>query len=278
MRFSTRKLVGVFTTLAIAVSCRQRQYNTTQAQNSQDGMESGRKINGLYVNAFGNPANKTLIFVHGGPIGHSHGAPISLKTDQLYPGMISKIILVSGPVNFWKSLDSIRINCTSRYATVGDIANTDKINADFSTLNSNPSLENEVKAVAEVFQLGQNKPCALYTPSQPTKEAIELRKAIVNRRAQVAQENLFLPMPNFIINERYIYMDQTQWVKDHANYVFGIYGSEDGLFTPDTLAEIESSLSANLSSNRFQLIKNASHAIYIDQQRAFIDAVKNTFN
>ncbi|MGZ3746763.1 MAG: alpha/beta hydrolase [Pseudobdellovibrionaceae bacterium] len=206
-------------------------------------------------------------------IGHSHGGPISLKFDQFYPGVVSKIILVSAPVDFFKSLDSIRINCTARYSAVGDTVNLNKLNSAFTILNSQPSIENEIGAVAEVFQLGAQKPCELYTPSKPTQEAMNLHAKVRSLHVAVPQENLFYPMGNFVINEQYIHADQTQWVKNNAVHIFGIYGSEDGLFTPGILSDIQSSLSTNPKSYRFQLISGASHAVYIDQQANFIDAI-----
>ena len=296
------------------------------------------KINGMYVNSFGDKSNPSVIFVHGGPgydsqdfefstaallaskgfyvvvydqrgqgrsdlaqapsdygyklyaddlnliistlgitkpalIGHSHGGPISLKFDQFYPGVASKIILVSAPINFFKSLDSIRINCSARYSAIGDAASLNKLNSAFVTLNGLPSIEKEIGAVAEVFQLGAQKPCDLYAPSYPTQEAIDLRAAVRKQHVLVQEENLFYPMGNFVINEQYIHVDQTQWVKTNAEHIFGIYGSEDGLFTTGILSDIQSSLSANPKSNRFQLISGASHSVYIDQQDKFIDAV-----
>lgn len=296
------------------------------------------KINGLYVNSFGDKLNPAVVFVHGGPgydsqdfefstaallasngffvvvydqrgqgrsdlaqapsdygykqyaddlnliigtlgiskpalIGHSHGGPISLKFEQFYPGVASKIILVSAPIDFFKSLDSIRGNCTSRYSAIGDTANLNKLNSAFTALNNRPSIENEIGAVAEIFQLGAQKPCDLYTPSNPTQKSVELYTAVRKQRATVPQENLLYPMGNFIINEQYIHVDQTQWVKSNAGHIFGIYGSEDGLFTPGVLSDIQSSLSTNPKLYRFQLISGASHAVYIDQQDKFIDAI-----
>lgn len=296
------------------------------------------KIDGLYVNAFGDKTNPAVIFVHGGPgydsqdfefstaavlaqkgfyvvvydqrgqgrsdlakdpsdyqyrqyahdlnliiktlgltksafIGHSHGGPISLQFDQLYPGIISKIILVSAPVNFFKSLESIKINCSTRYTAIGDTRNFNKINGAFAILNSNPSIENEIGAIGNIFQLGLMKPCDLYTPSQPTQAAKDLHATVAKLHVAVPQENLFYPMGNFVINEHYIHVDQSQWVKDHAEHIFGIYGAEDGLFTPSVLAEIKADLAANQKTFSFQLINGASHAIYIDQQDKFLDAL-----
>ena len=210
-------------------------------------------------------------------VGHSHGGPIALKFDQIYPGIISKIILVSSPVNFWKTLDSIRTNCIARYKEANDTADRNKISSYFAILNNNPTLNDEIMATADIFKLGVSKPCDLYTPSKINPDALELRKTIRRLHLPVVPENLYYPMANFIIYEQYIHADQTEWVKAHADHIFGIYGAEDGLFTKSLLAEIEADLSTNQSSDRFQLINGASHAIYIDQQDKFLEAILKTF-
>lgn len=210
-------------------------------------------------------------------IGHSHGGPIALKFDQAFPGLISKIILISAPINFWKTLDSMRINCLQRYDAIKDTANTEKLKSVFLTLNSNPSLENEIMATSQVFQLGGSKPCDLYSTSQPTSEAISLHKNVWAKHISIAQENLFYPMGNFIIYEQYIHQDQTDWVKKNADHIFGIYGNEDGLFTSSLLDEIKNDLTKNENFNHFQLIVGASHGVYIDQQDKFLDAILNVF-
>jgi len=147
--------------------------------------------------------------------------------------------------------------------------------SDFTTLNGMPSLVDEVNAVADVFQLAMYKPCTLYSPAQSSQSAIDLHQEIAKSHVSVPQENLFYPMGNFIVNEQYIHVDQTQWVKANANHIFGIYGSEDGLFTTDVLADVQTDLSANPSPYRFQLIPGAAHSVYIDQQDKFIQAVIN---
>ena len=216
---------------------------------------------------------KTLGLTKPTLIGHSHGGPISLKFDQFYPGVASKIILVSAPVDFFKSLDSIRINCSVRYSAIGDTTNLNKMNSAFTVLNGQPAVENEIGAVADIFQLGAMKPCDLYTPSQPTQTAMDLHATVRKMHIPVSQENLLYPMANFVINEQYIHVDQTQWVKDNAEHIFGIYGAEDGLFTASVRSSIEADLAGNPKTYRFQLISGSSHAVYIDQQDKFLEAV-----
>lgn len=165
-----------------------------------------------------------------------------MKFDKIYPGIISKIILVSSPVNFWKSLDSIRTNCIASYSTSNDTVDRDKISSDFAILNNNPSLKDEIMATADIFKLGASKPCDLHTAPRPTPDALELRKTIGKLHVPIAQENLYYPMGNFIVYEQYIHIDQSEWVKGHADHIFGIYGSEDELFSQSVLAEIETSI------------------------------------
>jgi proline iminopeptidase len=299
-----------------------------------------QKIEGLYVNSYGNHSDPALIFIHGGPgydsqdfewttattlaqkgffvvvydqrgqgrsdilqdpskysykqyaddikliitqlnlnkpvlIGHSHGGPIAMKFDQRFPGLASKIILVSAPVNFWKGMESIKLNCTSRFTAINDTFNLNKLNNDFSILSGYPNLMDEITAVGDMFQLGISKSCHLYTPSQPTTDAMALHNQLAKNYVRVAQENMIYPMGNFIVYEQYIHMDQTAWLQANADHVFGIYGDEDGLFTPNILEEIQKSLSLNTSPFNFQLINGASHAVYIDQQNKFIQAIAN---
>ena len=80
-------------------------------------------------------------------------------------------------------------------------------------------------------------------------------------------------MGNFIVNEQYIHVNQSDWVKKHGDYIFGIYGSEDGLFTPSSLSDIQADLISNKNPYRFQLINGAPHAVYIDQQDEFLNAL-----
>ncbi|MGK5090008.1 hypothetical protein WDW86_20855 [Bdellovibrionota bacterium FG-2] len=57
-------------------------------------------------------------------------------------------------------------------------------------------------------------------------------------------------------------------------FIFSVFhGDEDGLFTPEVLSEINSALLGNPSPYRFQMIGGASHALYIDQQVKFLDAL-----
>lgn len=206
-------------------------------------------------------------------LAHSHGGPISLKFDQAYPNMVAKIILMGAPLDLWKLMDNIRVNCTERYSKSANTEKLRELEKVFTMLNSPKSVEEEIKAVGEVFILGAERACALYQTEKPTNDARKL-KAIAKNRQTVVDENRFYPMPSFLTNENYIHLNHTPWVRDHADHIFGIYGDEDGLFTRETLRELENAFSKNPHPNRFQILHGASHGMYIDQQDAFIVALK----
>lgn len=207
-------------------------------------------------------------------LGHSHGGPISLKFDQMYPGVAGKIVLISAPVNFWKSIESIRANCSERYRRNGNWTDLAKLEGAFAILNDrNASFESQIGALATAFGLGLAKECDLYSTSLRTSEAENLRSIINRSRVQIPQENSFYPMANFLIFEQYFRLDHSEWVSKNAGRIYGIYGDEDGLFTPEVLADIQSILTGGKSSSNFILIKNASHSLFVDQQRQFISAL-----
>lgn len=206
-------------------------------------------------------------------MGHSHGGPIALKFDQFYPGVAKSILLVSAPIDFWPSLQSIQTNCANKYNVAKNEAALNQLNMIFAALNGTTlDLVQEIQNTALAFQHGMQ--CGLYQPSQPTPESVALNQKVAQGYVKVAQENIFYPMGNFIIYEKYTRLNETAYVKANAARIFGIYGKDDGLFTPALFESIESTLVENPSANRFQLIENSSHNIFIDQQEQFINAVK----
>lgn len=289
---------------------------------------TSQKINGLYVNTFGQASDQSLIFVHGGPgfnskdfelttaeplsklgyfvvvydergqgrsdtsknedynyktyaddiktisnslnlkspvlIGHSHGGPISIQFEKYYPGFAKSIVLVSGPVNFWKSMQSLYDNCSARYLSVNLTQYNDDLTKNFDLLK-NHSIGSSalVEPTANVFfhALGG---CKLYSTKSPTESEKQLRQNIANNLDPVEENS----MPGFLINESYVYLNQMDFVAKNKGRFFAIYGSEDGLFTSDTLNEIKDAISDG-QKERFFLVPGASHSVYIDQQEQF---------
>lgn len=211
-------------------------------------------------------------------LAHSHGGPIALRFDQKFPNLAERIVLISAPVNFWKTMQSIHENCDARFLAKEKITERAQLDAAFTVLEqSHPTFETQIQAIGTAFALGMQESCGLYQVAHPIPEALQLKTRIRQWHQPVPSENQIYPMGNFVINENYHRLDHSPWVTGHADHIFGIYGDEDGLFTPSVLAEIASNLRGNPRPERFQLIPGASHAVYVDQPKLFIRALNRIF-
>jgi len=290
------------------------------------------RVNGLYVNTFGDSTKPALIFVHGGPgynsadfeattaqpladmgyqvvvydergqgrnpaipaseytyknyaddllaiinqlgltkpilIGHSHGGPISIQFDQIHPGVAKAVILVSGPVNFWNSIEAMYQNCSARYVTANQTPLLANLTESYlQVAATRKGSEAIVDPVANLFQHALYG-CKLYSTKSPTVDAQKLEAIVATHPAPMEQNS----MPGFLLNEDYIYRDNFAQVESNKGRYFGIYGDEDGLFTDATRAQISDAVNEPLHQ-RFFLVQGASHAVYLDQQSRFLAIV-----
>lgn len=195
-------------------------------------------------------------------IGHSHGGPISIKFDEYYPNIAKAVVLVSAPVNFWNSMLDLFSNCSARYKTAHQEKYLEDLSKKFTLLSKqNKGSWDLVEPTGALFMHGLFG-CRLYQTSKPTAEELALKKLISENAAPLDQHS----MPGFLVNESYIYRDHLAQVKKSRGRYFGIYGNEDGLFAPATLSGMRNAI----GSTRFHLVRGASHAVYVDQQKEFL--------
>ena len=296
-----------------------------------------QKIDGLYVNTFGDKTNQSLIFVHGGPgfnshdfevttaqklsdegfyvvvydqrgqgrsdeateadfnyktysddikkiidqlevsspilLGHSHGGPISINFDQSYPGVAKSIILVAAPVNFWGSMKSIFENCSKNYLSKDNSDALNQLTYIYYELfvNENPNYGMDF-LVGSTFMHGMQ--CGLYNTSNPTTEAQKLRTLIQQNPIPQPLAGMTTAMPGFLKNENYVKGNYVTYLFNQKGRYFGIYGDEDGLFTPVELSLIKAAVSSDDGTQRYELVEESSHSIFMDQQTEFIRLVK----
>ena len=210
-------------------------------------------------------------------IGHSHGGPVSIAFDRAYPGVAKKIVLASAPIDFWAAMQSLFESCASKYSKSGDEEKLSQISFIKMNLTYNfESLTDEERVffVGSSFFQALNF-CKLYSPAQPTTEAIELRKLVAQHSPPGVGSGATTAMPGFLKNEDYIHKNQIEHVYAERSRYCGIYGDEDGLFTPLSLGVIKLTLNGQDGANRFALLKGASHAVYIDLQDAFFEALRS---
>lgn len=77
-------------------------------------------------------------------------------------------------------------------------------------------------------------------------------------------------------NENYIKKDMTDYVFANRSKFCGIYGDEDGIFTPLSLNLIKNTLQEQGEAARVKIIKGASHSVYIHKQTEFLTALRDT--
>lgn len=284
-------------------------------------------IHGLYVQTFGDPSARPLVYIHGGPghhsydfelttaaelskrgyyvvvydqrgqgrsaaaqwteftyqtyasdlaeiistlklekpilLGHSHGGPIAIQFDRYHPGVAGALVLVSAPVNFWSSMLSMKAGCEKRGVDVEPY---------FKVLASTVDENTRIDAIGEIFMAGFSK-CQLYSVAQPTAESFALMHLLYQNPLKISDEQAMSSMPGFFKNENYIYLDHSIWVRKSSTPIYGIYGDEDGLFDQISLEEIRQLVGGKNSNSRFQVLKGASHAVFIDQQKSFLEAL-----
>jgi len=301
---------------------------------------SPTKINGMYVNTFGDPSKQSLIFIHGGPgynsrdfevssgqaladqgyyvvvydqrgqgrsqevdpeqfnyaqyaddlktivdtldlnkpvlIGHSHGGAISIKFDQKYPGVAKSIVLLAAPLNMWGTMHSLLSNCAMRYEQTGRTQKQAEVAYIYGQLFLNPELpvDHIPGYVSAAFMHGID--CGLYNMKNPTAEALGLKDKLKKNPIQGPLSGQTTAVSGFIASESYLHNNFLEYAYNNRSRFCGIYGDEDGLFTPLELALIRNSLQMPGEPERYALIRGSSHTVYVDQQTQFFQSLKAT--
>lgn len=209
-------------------------------------------------------------------LGHSHGGPISMKFDEQFPGVVKKVVLVSTPVDFWGSMRNIFSNCAQRYEQKQETKKLDELTYIYYNLvASNDLPKDQVPGfVSAAFMHGLQ--CGLYNTKSPTPEALQFEEQKRKNPLKGPLSGTTTAVTGFIQNENYVHLNMLDFVANNRAHFCGIYGDEDGLFSPIDLSLIRNILEREGEPKRMTVIAGASHALYTDQQAAFVDALKST--
>lgn len=209
-------------------------------------------------------------------LGHSHGGPISIKFDEFYPGIAKKIALIAAPVIFSDGLKSLYHNCSANYEAAGQKEYVSQVGQLYSSmyLSTKPVGNDLIERMFYTFSTARY--CGAFKTKNPSDNATALKKRLADNPLAGPMSGAETAMPGFLANENYIEFDGSKHVHTHRARYCGIYGSEDGLFTPLSRAVISNILNASGEPERIQLVAGASHSIYVDQQADFFAALKST--
>jgi len=200
-------------------------------------------------------------------IGHSFGGIIATLFAEKNPEKVQSLILVSTPISFQKCLASTLESLKLIY-----IKNEDSVNQNYIKMIEGMDSKTLQYSSYILMHAMSNK---FYSPKKPTEHAEQLyadlrTNPLIQKYGNLS--NYKAPM-GFWKNESYTTIDLSETIKmlnkDQVN-IFGIYGKDDGIISEN---EIDN-LSKLIGKEQVRYLENASHNVFIDQQKQFIDLIK----
>jgi proline iminopeptidase len=199
-------------------------------------------------------------------IGHSFGGIVAVKYAMQFPQNVSSIFFVGAPVSLQETFQTIIDSSREIYKTkkdthalreLGQIEKLDRSSDEF---------------FSECFtQAGKNR---FYSTKNPGEEMKAIYKTFWKDTLVKWSFRLEIEAPSgFHKNEHYTMLDLGPEIKSLVSKklpLYGLYGKDDGLFSPKQVSD----LADIIGKENVKYIDNCSHNVFIDQQTAFIDALR----
>lgn len=199
-------------------------------------------------------------------IGHSFGGVVGTLYAEKYPKKTKSLVLVAVPLSMQETLSTIIKTSKKIYESNNDSTNLRYIGM-LETMDKS-SLEYSSYSFGHAMQNG------FYMPKAPSEEALAIyTKLKSNTSFGIKDAKMTYEAPKgFWENENYTSIDLTQNLKNvlKETQIFGIYGTEDGLYSEEQVMKVKEIVSLN----NFIYIDNCSHNVFIDQQNKFIVTLK----
>ncbi len=200
-------------------------------------------------------------------IGHSFGGIIATLYTEKNPEKVNTFVLASAPVSLQETFKTILTSCRKIYTEKQDKTNLNYI--DMIEKMNTTSAQYFAYSFSHAMQNG------FYSPKNLSDEA----KIIYENSKKIDAFKNAMIMTNeaptgFLKNENYTSINLSENLKkliENKTKIFGIYGKEDGLYSEKQVTDL-----ANIiESHNLKYLNNCSHNIFIDQQKTFIESLKN---
>ncbi len=202
-------------------------------------------------------------------VGHSWGGTLGIKYVESHPNSVKGLILVSSPLDQLAMVQEVLDRCAVEFAAKGNskkVADIEALRGEiFAAGNYVMTYELAVRFFDQAADAG------LYLPKIPTPESTKLRRILSSAPGAPLIGYETAPPLRGLLAHGWMRGSLVPNLKTIKN-AYGIFGSDDGLFTPALLDDIKSAL----PPGHFCLLQNASHSLFIDQKERFIEFVVAT--
>jgi pimeloyl-ACP methyl ester carboxylesterase len=194
-------------------------------------------------------------------VGHSFGGILALHYAAAHPDKVSRVLMVSTPLDFPATLRTIRRNARARYGAANPqgIAYLDMID------KMDPASTDYAG-----YTFAHGIASGLYmAPALPPEARARYRAAMTAPEAALLSDSAQAPFLGFVASEAYT----TRSFADLATRVSrktactALCGSEDGLFDAAEFDRIRAAIGAP----KLTVVPGAAHLVFADQQPAFLD-------
>lgn len=200
-------------------------------------------------------------------IGFSFGGIISTGFTTQHPEQVSALVLVSALVNLQETYNTIIRSCKAIYKEKGD-TNSLKELAALAALD-----RGAIEFRRGCFQHASRN--GLFHTPHRTAAAKEIYKKLDTDTLyrHYAALNNDIPSYEFWKNEHYSLINNTpviKQLKEHGVKIFAIYGKDDGLYSPEQVADLQQII----GKDHVLYLPDAAHYLYNDQQELFLEGLK----
>lgn len=202
-------------------------------------------------------------------IGHSWGGTLGLVFAERYPSKVNSLILVGAPMSYPQTFKAILKNAKAAYVK-------DEKQQQLNYLKMLEKMDTTSIIYAN-YCFMHAMASGLYSTEHPAANAGDIKNKM-KQSEDIRQASYMTqaPVKGFYDNEHYTILVLYKRLKDLTAKVpvYGIYGSDDGLFDSIQLQAISDAI----GKPNFTIVKNASHSVFIDQQEEFIEKLKRYLN
>lgn len=201
-------------------------------------------------------------------LGHSFGGVIGTKFATAYPDKVRALVLVSAPVELQATFRNIISRCRAIYQAKNDSIRLNAIGA-LQKMDT-------ASMMYASFCFGHAIQNGFYSPKERSAEAKAVYERFKSDTAlfKEAARMDFRAPKGYWEHERYTTIDLRPALKALVAKkvaVHGLYGKEDGLYSPEQVAELQQIL----GKVNVRYLDSCSHNVFIDQQSAFVQAMKD---